>query len=282
MAPNNRKYTTKLANTSVLVIGGTSGIGYGVAEALIENAVANLYISSSQQTRIDDAISRLKSTYPDETSTTTKVIGLPAVDLADEPNLESNIKALFEAIASKSSSSGVPSGTKPVLDHIVFTSGDSLGIKPLDDVDLSFFKRCGMVRFFAPFFVAKYGRHYLKPGPGSSITLTTGGVSEKPIPNWSAIAPWMTGLHGMCRGLALELKPIRVNLVSPGAVATELWDASFTDPDAKEAAFAMFGKKMATGAIGKVEDVAESYIYAMKDKNVTGTVLRSDGGSFLL
>ncbi|KAK5446382.1 hypothetical protein LTS15_009721 [Exophiala xenobiotica] len=281
MAPSNRKYTTKLADTSVLVIGGTSGIGYGVAEALIESAVANLYISSSQQTRIDDAISRLKSTYPDETSTTTNVIGLPAVDLADENNLESNIKALFEAIPSESSS-GAPSGTKPVLDHIVFTSGDSLGIKPLDDVDMSFFKRCGMVRFFAPFFVAKYGRHYLKPGPGSSITLTTGGVSEKPMPNWSAIAPWMTGLHGMCRGLALELKPIRVNLVSPGAVATELWDASFTDPNAKEAAFAMFGKKMATGAIGRVEDVAESYLYAMKDKNVTGTVLRSDGGSFLL
>jgi NAD(P)-dependent dehydrogenase (short-subunit alcohol dehydrogenase family) len=278
MAPNNRKYTTKLANASVLVIGGTSGIGYGVAEALIENDVANLYISSSQQTRIDDAISRLKSTYPDETTTTTNIIGLPAVDLADENNLESNIKALFEAIPPSSSG---PSGTK-VLDHIVFTSGDSLGIKPLDDVDMTFFKRCGMVRFFAPFFVAKYGRHYLKPGRGSSITLTTGGVSEKPIPNWSAIAPWMTGLHGMCRGLALELKPIRVNLVSPGAVATELWDASFTDPDAKQAAFAEFGKKMATGAIGRVEDVAESYLYAMKDKNVTGTVLRSDGGSFLL
>ena len=276
MAPNNKKYRTKLANASVLVIGGTSGIGYGVAEALIENDVANLYISSSRQSRIDDAVSRLKNTYADATATT-NIVGLPAVDLADEASLESNIKALFAAI---------PSGTE--LDHIVFTAGDSLGIKPLDDVDMAFFKQCGMVRFFAPFFVAKYGRHHLKqqqPGgvaSSSSITLTTGGVSEKPMPNWAAIAPWMTGLHGMCRGLALELKPIRVNLVSPGAVATELWDASFTDPQARQAAFAEFGKKMATGAVGRVEDVAETYLYAMKDKNVTGTVLRSDGGAFLL
>jgi len=53
--------------------------------------------------------------------------------------------------------------------------------------------------------------------------LTTGTVAEKPIPRWSVVASYAAGLHGMVRNLALDLKPIRVNLVSPGLVDTELW-----------------------------------------------------------
>ncbi|KAL6252495.1 hypothetical protein RBB50_000214 [Rhinocladiella similis] len=263
MAAN--KYTPKLSGTSVLVIGGTSGIGYGVVEGLIEHKVSNLYISSSRQPKIDSTIARLKANYPD---TATRITGI-ACDLGDEANLESNIKALFGSIPGK-------------LDHIVFTAGDTLGIKRLDDVDLAFFKQAGMVRFFAPFFVTKHARDHLVPGVASSVTLTTGGVSEKPSPNWAAITPWMTGLHGMCRQFALELAPIRVNIVSPGAVRTELWDGSFKDPKVRDATIEQYGKKMATGQVGSVNDVAESYLYLMKDKNVTGTVIRSDGGAFLL
>ncbi|KIW11152.1 hypothetical protein PV08_10452 [Exophiala spinifera] len=263
-----RKYTPKLSGTSVLVIGGTSGIGYGVVEGLIEHKVSNVYISSSRQSRIDSTIARLKGTYPDALGTTTRVTGI-ACDLGDEATLESNVKALYASIPEP-------------LNHVVFTAGDALGIKPLDDVDLGFFKQCGMVRFFAPFFVTKYARERLVPGVASSVTLTTGGVSEKPSPNWAAITPWMTGLHGMCRQFALDLAPLRVNIVSPGAVRTELWDTVITDPKVREAAIETYAKKMATGQVGNVDDVAESYLYLMKDKNVTGTVIRSDGGAFLL
>ena len=34
-----------------------------------------------------------------------------------------------------------------------------------------------------------------------------------------------TGVYSMARGLALDLAPIRVNAVSPGGVATPLWDS---------------------------------------------------------
>ncbi|KAJ9616136.1 uncharacterized protein PV06_04692 [Exophiala oligosperma] len=260
--------TRKLSGTSVLVIGGTSGIGYGVVKGLVEHGASNVYISSSRQSKIDSTIARLRETYPDDIDTTTRVTGIPC-DLSDEANLESNVKGLYAAIPNK-------------LDHVVFTAGDTLGIKPLDQVDFAFFKQAGMVRFFAPFLVTKYARDHLVPGVASSVTLTTGGVSEKPNPNWSAITPYMTGLHGMCRQFALELAPIRVNIVSPGAVRTELWDGSFKDPKVRDAAFQQYAKKMTTGQVGHVEDVAESYLYSMKDKNCTGTVIRSDGGAFLL
>jgi len=83
----------------------------------------------------------------------------------------------------------------------------------------------------------------------------------------------------MVRGLAVDLKPVRVNLVSPGAVETELWDS--LSKEAREGYFKGLGTKMLTGKIGMPEDVAECYLWLMKDKNVTGTVVQTDGGALL-
>ncbi|KAK4939569.1 hypothetical protein LTR10_020175 [Elasticomyces elasticus] len=258
------KYTTKLANTSVLIVGGTSGLGFGVAEALVEHGASNLYLSSSREPKVKASIERLKKSYPDAK---TNIVGL-ACDLATEETLESNIKDLFSKIDTK-------------LDHIVFTAGDPLGMKSLEEVDLAFFKQCGMVRFFAPFFVTKYGVKHLNPGVNSSITITTGAVAESPNKNWTTVASYAAGLAGMTRNLALELKPIRVNLIQPAAVETELWDGAFKTDEDKAKALKAFADKMATGQVGQVQDVTESFLYAMKDRNATGTVIRTDGGSMI-
>lgn len=263
--PAQHKYTSKLANRTVLVIGGTSGLGFGVAEASIENDVAHLYISSSSSQKVDAAVSRLRASYPNSKTNITDI----SCNLGDEATLERNAETLFTQIDRK-------------IDHIVFTAGGPLSPKPLAEVNLEFMRKAGVVRFLAPYFVTKYGAKYLTPGPASSITLTTGSVSEKPHSNWSAIASYAAGLHGMMRALALELKPVRVNLISPGAVDTELWEASFGNREQVETALQSASRRSATGKVGSVEDVVESFLYVMKDKNVTGTVVRSDGGVFLL
>lgn len=260
-----RKYTSKLAHTTVLVIGGSSGLGFGVAEASIEYDVANLYISSSSSQKVDAAVSRLKASYPD---TQTDITGI-VCNLSDEASLEQNIATLFSRIDRK-------------IDHIVFTAGEPLVPKPLAEVNFGFMRQAGLVRFFAPYFIAKHGANYLNPGPASSITITSGSVSEKPNPNWTVIASYAAGLHGMVRALALELKPVRVNLISPGAVDTELWESTLGSREVAKKAISSMASRLATGKVGSVEDVVESFLYVMKDKNVTGTVIRSDGGAFLL
>jgi NAD(P)-dependent dehydrogenase (short-subunit alcohol dehydrogenase family) len=262
---SSNKYTSKLANTTVLICGATSGLGFGVAEALVEHAAAHLYISSSRQTSIDKALDRLKKSYPDAK---TKITGIQC-DLGNEDTIETNVKNLFKQIEGK-------------LDHVVFTAGDPLASKPLAQIDLAFMRKAGMVRFFAPFLIAQAASSRMNPGPTSSITLTTGSVSEKPIPDWSVVASFASGLHGMTRALALELKPVRVNLISPGGVETELWATTFGDEGKAKKALDSMKKHVATGQVGQVEDVVESYLYAMKDKNVTGSVVRTDGGHFLL
>lgn len=81
------------------------------------------------------------------------------------------------------------------------------------------------------------------------------------------------------RSLALDLAPVRVNLISPGAVLTPLWDGM-----AKERAEKFMEHikgKCTTGEVGRPEDVAESYLYVMRDWNISGSVIDTNGG-FLL
>lgn len=186
--------------------------------------------------------------------------------MGDEATLESEIAGLFAKTSS--------------LNHIVYTAGDSLATIPIADAQLAQIKQAGMVRFFAPILVAKHALKHLPASAASSITLTTGVVSEKPIPGWSVVNGFGTGLHGTMRGLALDLKPIRVNLVSPGVVDTDLWAGM--SQEQKEGMFKTFEEKLATGKVGQVEDVAEAFLYAMKDKNLTGSLISTNGGGLLM
>lgn len=83
----------------------------------------------------------------------------------------------------------------------------------------------------------------------------------------------------MTRSLALELKPIRVNLVSPGPVDTEFWKMP---EEHKQASFEQIAGKMPTGRVGRVEDVVESYLYLIKDENATGSMVSTNSGSLLV
>lgn len=84
----------------------------------------------------------------------------------------------------------------------------------------------------------------------------------------------------MARNLALDLKPIRVNAVSPGSIETPLWER--LSSDARDKAFDAIREKVPTGRVGQPDDVAEAYLWLMKDKNVTGIVVSSDSGASIV
>ncbi|PMD11988.1 NAD(P)-binding protein [Hyaloscypha hepaticicola] len=256
-----QKYN-KLAGKHVLVIGGTSGIGYSVAEACLESS-ASVTISSSSPDRVSSCVASLKASYPH--SNTPKVSG-HVCDLS-QPTVEKDIEKLFEACGQ--------------VDHIVFTAGDKLATIPLQDATYENIIRAGQVRFIAPLLVAKIGSRYLKNKTAeSSIIFTTGSVAEKPVPGWSVVASFASGMHGMVRNLAIDLKPVRVNVVSPGAVDTQMWNGM--PEEAKKGMFKEIAGKVPTGHVGRPEEVAEAYLWLMKDSNVTGFVACSDSGSKLV
>jgi len=122
---------------------------------------------------------------------------------------------------------------------------------PLSSITLPSIIAAGQIRFFAPLIVAKIGSKHLNPGPESSIVLTTGAVAERPHEGWSVIASYAAGLYGMTRNLALDLRPVRVNCVSPGAVDTELWKGM--GEDEKKMMFERIGGNVLTGRVGRRE-----------------------------
>lgn len=235
-----------------------TGLGFAVAEASLESG-AFVTISSSSSSRVESSVEALKKSYP-----AGKVQGY-GCDLS-KPTVEKDIEDLFTKTGK--------------VDHIVFTAGDKLASVPIQEATYEFIQRAGQVRFIAPLLVAKVGSRYLEKSPQSSITLTTGTVAEHPIPNWSVVASYAAGLHGMTKNLAIDLKPIRVNLVSPGFVDTELWKDMSTGE--KEEMMKGIADKVPTGKVAKPEDVAEAYLWLMKDSNVTGFVASSDSGSRLV
>jgi len=258
-----QKYANKLQGKRVLVLGGTSGIGFCVAEACVEFG-AIVTVASSRQEKIDKTIKRVTNSYPEAES---RISGHPC-DLASL-EVEGQLKTLFE-FATKDGK----------LDHIVNTAGDSFGLIKLADITPEDVQKLGRVRYVGSLFMAKLAPHYMHQTSQSSITMTGGVNSTKPSEGWSALAGWGAAKEGMARGLAVDLKPIRVNCVSPGAIETELFD-NFGG-EFKERMIEMFKAKTLLGKIGNPEDMAEAYLYLMRDAFVTGIVLLSDGGYVLV
>ncbi|KAF2795164.1 NAD(P)-binding protein [Melanomma pulvis-pyrius CBS 109.77] len=263
---DQRKYTSKLHSSRILIIGGTSGIGFCVAEACVENG-ARVTISSSNPSRIVSSLTSLKKCYP---SAAGRIRGI-ACDLSDPATLETEMQKLFEET--------VAGYEDRKLDHVIFTAGDALSITPLTELSMEKILQAGQIRFFAPLLLAKYIPQYLISSHKSSYTITTGSISEKPTPNWSVVASYAGGHHSMVRNLALDLKPIRVNGVSPGVVNTELWRMG--EEEKREFLNGLAGK-MPTGVAGRPEEVAESYLVVLRDCNMDGSVVRTDGGGLLV
>lgn len=238
-------------------------MGFCVAEAAIEHG-AYVCISGSKQEKLEKAISRLQSAYPDSAS---KVSG-HVCDLSDPNCLEPNLDKVLKLATADAK-----------VDHIVFTSGDALKITPIAEATVETILQIGNIRFMGPLMLAKLAPKYISAGPKSSITLTGGTMSHKPAKGWALIAAWGSGIEGMTRGLAVDLAPIRVNLISPGAVHTELFDQF--PKEVLDGMLQGFRERTLTDNVGRPEDVAEAYLYAMKDQFVTGKILESDGGSLL-
>jgi NAD(P)-dependent dehydrogenase (short-subunit alcohol dehydrogenase family) len=87
-------------------------------------------------------------------------------------------------------------------------------------------------------------------------------------------------MEGMARALALELAPVRVNVVRPGVIRTNLWDSM--GDEVREALYDEIAGSLPVGRVGEAEDVASAYLYLMANPHATGSVVTVDGGTLLI
>jgi NAD(P)-dependent dehydrogenase (short-subunit alcohol dehydrogenase family) len=232
----------------IVILGGSSGIGMAVAQAAAKEGAA-LVIASSRQDRIDTALQQLPAGAQGH-----------AVDLGDE----AAIQGLFARLGK--------------FDHLVFTAGENLKLGPLADTDIVAARGFFELRYWGAFTAAKYGAPHIRSG--GSIVFTSGLAGERPHPGWSVASSICSAMEGLTRALAMELAPVRVNIVSPGVVKSPLW-SSMAEKD-RDALYSNMADTLPVGHVGEVEEVAQAYLYLMKQTYGTGQRVTVDGGGALI
>lgn len=257
------RYNSVLQNAKVLVLGGSSGIGFCVAEHALSLG-AKVTISSSRQAKLDKAVERLNASVKDSSAS----LDGQVCDLSDVDNMRSNLEKLLKSVTQTQ-----------LLDHIVFTAGDGIKIRPVAELGLGDIQSMGKVRFFGPMLLGGLAGSYMKQAKTSSITFTSGANVAKPGKGWTAVAGYGSGTEGIGRGLAIDLAPIRVNTVSPGAVHTEMFDE--IPEERLSSVLESFRKRSLTDSVGTPEELSEAYVYLMRCSFATGSLVEVNGGSLL-
>jgi len=137
------------------------------------------------------------------------------------------------------------------------------------------------VRLVGVLLIAKIAARYLKKEYTSSLTLTSGAMLYRPRAGFSPFLGAGGGKEPLTKGLALDLAPVRVNLVSPGAIDTDLLYSSAPPGVSRETLAETYRKTNVLGRIGDVEDVAEAYLALMRNGFQTGSTVHVEGGYFL-
>jgi NAD(P)-dependent dehydrogenase (short-subunit alcohol dehydrogenase family) len=232
-------------NTRVVVLGGTSGIGLATAKAAAA-AGASVVVASHNATKVRSAVAQLP----------TGSEGYP-VDASSSEELA----ALFEQVGE--------------FDHLAYTAGDNLVPLTLDAYTPAQGRAFLELRVVSALEAVRLAMPHLRPG--GSVTLTSGTAAYRGGAGWFLGSAASGAIVSAARSLAVELAPIRVNVVAPGVVRSPLWTAL---PGAdREAMFESIAAGLPLRRVAEVEDVAKAFLHLMDNDYLTGTVSVVDGGT---
>jgi len=163
------------------------------------------------------------------------------------------------------------------LDHVVVTAGGVVSAAPLASLDLRVAQDALATKLLGSLLVARHAAPRLRAG--GSIGFTSGLLGRKATANTVVKTVINAGVEAAVRQLARELAPLRVWGVSPGPVDTPNW-GPMSDEE-RRARFAKIGAALPVGFVPTADDTAAAYLFALTSRALTGAVLDLDGGALL-
>jgi NAD(P)-dependent dehydrogenase (short-subunit alcohol dehydrogenase family) len=244
---NRKDDSENLKGKSIIVIGGSSGIGLAVATMASEMG-ANVILTSRDLAKAQSVAASIGA----------DVKGF-SLDIDDEKG----VNTLFQSLNT--------------IDHIYIAAGNtklgSVTEGNLEDNMTAFNTRIlGSLRVVRA--VAE------RINPLGSIVFTGGVSTDRPI-----AGAWVSGLgtasaEQLARVLVMEFPHIRFNAVAPGYTDTPMWDGIMGEN--KEGILANVAASLPVKKIATPEEVASAVLFLMSNGSVTGEVIHVDGGGRLV
>ncbi|MFI9052005.1 SDR family oxidoreductase [Streptomyces sp. NPDC053427] len=235
--------TAALQGRSVVLIGGGSGIGLRVAHQAVA-AGARVVLGGRTPQRLAAAAEQLGPAASWKT-----------VDVTDRASLASFFAPLER------------------VDHL-FTSAASYRVGPMLELSDEDAESPFLSKFWGQYHAVRHAAPKLTAD--GSVVLMSGAAGARPPAAAPAYAACNAAIEGLGRGLALELAPVRVNVVSPGTIDGNLWAGRSSED--REAAFAQYRRDTLLHRLGTEDEIAQAVIFLFTNGFTTGSTLYPDGG----
>ena len=226
-----------------VIIGGSSGIGLASARQLLA-AGLKVTITGRSARRLDEACQSLDG-----------ATGI-AMDAAATATLSETFAKIGE------------------FDHLVLAFGSGKGLGPFASVSVEDVRQSFAEKVYPQFAVAQAALPGLRKT--GSIIFVSSVSAHGAMPGTAGISAANGAIATLVPILAAELRPLRVNGVSPGVIDTPWWD--FLPAGQRAAVFAEYAGKTPVGRVGKPEDVAQAITFLILDNFMNGHVIVCDGG----
>jgi NAD(P)-dependent dehydrogenase (short-subunit alcohol dehydrogenase family) len=234
-----------LSGQTVVVIGGTSGMGLETARrARAQEAI--VIVTARDADRLRRVGSELGA----------RTVAFDVLDFA-------RLAKFFEDL--------------PAIDHVMVT-GPGPYYAPLAQFDLSAARRDLEAHLLLPIEIARLAAGRVRPGGTLLFIGGTGG--RRSAPGLALISALTAAGPALTKNLALELAPVRVNMIAAGFVDTPLSAAILGGQ--LEARREQLRKTLPIHRVVGPEDIAALAVHLMTNTAVTGATFDIDGGQQLV